>query len=155
MRLKPSSRPEIVRELVLKCRLLQRLLLLMSQIALNILKVSSLGYVEGIDGLSNMTKSATSWVSSRFIIVSPAPVRACTVMNGTKSNETSMLINLPHAQISDSLHDVITHEGRITIIFILISIATRKILRVRRTGKVVHHHIILVLLMLIGLLGRR
>ena len=64
MGLKTAARAEIVRELVLKCRLLEGLLLLlMSQVALDVLEVSPLWHIKGINGLIDLTHSSIAWVS--------------------------------------------------------------------------------------------
>ena len=53
-----------MRELVLKCRLLEGLLLLlMSQVALDVLEVSPLWHIKGINGLIDLTHSSIAWVS--------------------------------------------------------------------------------------------
>ena len=63
MGLKTAARAEIVRELVLKCRLLEGLLLLMSQVALDVLEVSPLWHIKGINRLIDLTHSSIAWVS--------------------------------------------------------------------------------------------
>ena len=64
-----------------------------------------------------------------------------------------MHVNLPHTQISHSLHDVIAHERRIVILFISVAVlGSGEILSVRGPSPPIHHYVCLHMVLLERLL---